>query len=262
MSEQTERPREQPTTIRLAIQGMTCASCVRRVERAITAVPGVAEASVNLATEEALVQLARPDIALDELLAAVERAGYHASPLVSEPSVSDSSEATVELGIEGMTCASCVRRVERALLAVPGVHEAVVNLANERAFVRFDPTRASIDRMLRAVEEAGYRAVVVPAEIPMEEVADAAEQRRARELARLRWDVILASALAAPVVAVNMLMPASPWVGLLLLVLTVPVWGYFGRRFHLTALRNLRHGQFTMDTLVSLGTSAAFFSSL
>lgn len=262
MSEQTERPMEQPTTIRLAIQGMTCASCVRRVERAITAVPGVAEASVNLATEEALVQLARPDIALDELLAAVERAGYHASPLVSEPSVSESNEATVEFAIEGMTCASCVRRVEWSLLAVPGVHETVVNLASERALVRFDPTRASIDRMLRAVEEAGYRAAVVPTEIPLEEVSDEAEQRRARELARLRWDVILAWALAVPVVAVSMLMLSSPWVGLLLLALTVPVWGYFGRRFHLTALRNLRHGQFTMDTLVSLGTSAAFFSSL
>lgn len=262
MSERTERPMERPTTLRLAIQGMTCASCVRRVERAITAVPGVAEASVNLATEEAVVRLARPDIALDELLAAVERAGYHASPLGSEPPVSEVSEATVEFGIEGMTCASCVRRVERALLAVPGVHKAVVNLASERALVRFDPTRASIDQMLRAVEEAGYRAAVVPTEILLEEVSDEAEQRRARELARLRRDVILAWALAVPVVTVNMLMPSSPWVGLVLLALTVPVWGYFGRRFHLTALRNLRHGQFTMDTLVSLGTSAAFFSSL
>ncbi len=262
MSEQTAHTKEQTTTIRLAIEGMSCASCVRRVERAITAVPGVAEASVNLATEEALVTLARPDIPLGELLAAVERAGYHASPLVSEPSVGKSREATVEFVIEGMTCASCVRRVERALLAVPGVQEAAVNLASERALVRFDPARASIDRMLRAVEEVGYRAAVVPAEISLEEVTDETERRRMRELARLRRDVLLSWVLAAPVVVVNMLLPPSPWMGLLLLALTVPVWGYFGRRFHLTALRNLRHRQFTMDTLVSLGTSAAFFSSL
>ncbi|MCX2726639.1 heavy metal translocating P-type ATPase [Thermomicrobium sp. 4228-Ro] len=249
--------------VRLAIAGMTCASCVRRVERALATVPGVVAADVNLATEEARVTLARPDIAVEELAAAIERAGYQARPLGLETVAEPENEATVELAIEGMTCASCVRRVERALTRVPGVAEASVNLATEQALVRYDPRVASLDALLHAVEEAGYRAHVVERHAAGLEVErDEAEQRRAAELARLRREVFLAWLFAVPVVVLNMFLPASPWSGLLLLGLTVPVWGWFGRRFHLAALRNLRHRQFTMDTLVSLGTSAAFFSSL
>ncbi len=251
------------TAVRLAIEGMTCASCVRRVERALSAVPGVAEAAVNLATEEARVVLARPDVAVAELVAAVERAGYRARPLQTETLAGQEVEATVELAIEGMTCASCVRRVERVLQRVPGVREATVNLAAERAVVRYDPRVASIDALLRAVDGAGYRARVVPVTVGgAAEESDELERRRAQQLARLRRDVALAWVFALPVVVLNMSLPASWWAGVLLFALTLPVWGWFGRHFHLVALRNLRHRQFTMDTLVSLGTSAAFLSSM
>jgi len=265
-SEQTaqEQAVETGSVVRLAIEGMTCASCVRRVERALTSVPGVVAADVNLATEEARVMLARPDIAVEELAAAIERAGYHARPLgIEQTGAEPESAATVELAIEGMTCASCVRRVERALTRIPGVAEANVNLATEQALVHYDPRKASLDALLQAVEEAGYRAHVVERDTAETEgESDETERRRAAELGRLRREVFLAWLLAVPVVVLNMFLPASPWTGLLLLGLTVPVWGWFGRRFHLVALRNLRHRQFTMDTLVSLGTSAAFFSSL
>ena len=111
-----------PVTISLPVEGMTCASCVARVERALAAVPGVVSATVNLATERAEVSSAAPiDRAL--LVAAVDRVGY------TVPA------QTVDLAIEGMTCASCVARVERALTAVPGVASASVNLATERATV-------------------------------------------------------------------------------------------------------------------------------
>ncbi len=265
-SEQTgkEQAVETGSVVRLAIEGMTCASCVRRVERALATVPGVVAADVNLATEEARVMLARPDIAVEELAAAIERAGYHARPLGIEKTGAESEgAATVELAIEGMTCASCVRRVERALSRVPGVTEASVNLATEQALVHYDPRKASLDALLRAVEEAGYRAHVLVRDAAEEdETRDEAEQRRIVALQRLRREVLLAWLLTVPVVVANMFLPVSSWSGLLLLALTLPVWGWFGRRFHLVALRNLRHRQFTMDTLVSLGTSAAFFSSL
>ncbi len=251
------------TAVRLAIEGMTCASCVRRVERALAAVPGVVEATVNLATEEARVVLARPDVAVEELAAAVERAGYRARPLETEAIAGQEGEATVELAIEGMTCASCVRRVERAVQRVSGVRDVSVNLVTERAAVRYDPRIASIDALLRAVDAAGYRARVVSSPLGGTwEEPDEAERRRAQELARLRRDVVLAWIFAVPVVLLNMFVPASWWSGVLLFALTLPVWGWFGRRFHLVALRNLRHRQFTMETLVSLGTSAAFLSSV
>ncbi|MCX7624007.1 MAG: heavy metal translocating P-type ATPase [Thermomicrobium sp.] len=262
MSETVERNDSAPV-VRLAVEGMTCASCVRRVERALEAVPGVAEATVNLATEEARVVLVRPDVALEELAAAIERAGYRARPLAAEGTAVPPMEASIELAVEGMTCASCVRRVERALSRLPGVREAVVNLATERAYVRYDPLVASVDALLRAVEGAGYRAHVATS-LPdvCETEGDDAERRRALEAQRLRREVVLAWLLALPVALLNMLLPATWWSGFLLLGLTLPIWAWFGRRFHVAALRNLRHRHFTMDTLVSLGTSAAFFSSL
>ena len=105
------------------VEGMTCASCVRRVEKAIAAVPGVESASVNLATERADVRLAEPATS-EAVIAAIKAAGY------------DVSSQTIDLGVEGMTCASCVARVEKAIDGVPGVVSAAVNLATERATVK------------------------------------------------------------------------------------------------------------------------------
>jgi copper ion binding protein len=133
------RPAAPPSTpvaapiskLTLPIEGMTCASCVGRVERALAAVPGVESASVNLATERAEVRLSAA-VARADLVAAVEAVGYD----VPAPAIPAAPAGSVELAVEGMTCASCVGRVERALRAVPGVEEASVNLATERATVR------------------------------------------------------------------------------------------------------------------------------
>src|SRR5205085_949981 len=131
------------TEVVLPIGGMTCASCVRRVEKALAKVAGVQSAGVNLATERATVSYdpARADVA--KLRAAVEAAGYTVP-----------SEETI-LPIEGMTCASCVRRVEKALAKLPGVESAGVNLATEQATVRFNPAQVGRDEFRQAVERAG-----------------------------------------------------------------------------------------------------------
>ena len=131
-------------TMDLAVAGMTCASCVRRVEKAVRAVPGVSDVAVNLATERVRVRGA-PDPAA--VMAAVERAGYQAAA------------GTVDLRIAGMTCASCVGRVERALARVPGVLGAEINLATETA--RVQVAGADADALVRAVERAGYKAELV-----------------------------------------------------------------------------------------------------
>src|SRR5688572_29082505 len=147
------------TSVDLAVEGMTCASCVARVEKALLAVPGVAEASVNLANQRARVALGRP-IAPERLVEAVEGVGYAARPVAEE--------RAVDLAVEGMTCASCVARVEKALAAVPGVAEASVNLANARARVRLSGD-ADPAALIAAVEDAGYAAHPVLEEAEPEE---------------------------------------------------------------------------------------------
>jgi Cu+-exporting ATPase len=245
----------------LRVEGMTCASCVRRVERALERVPGVAEAQVNLATERATVTFDPAQVTADTLVEQIDRAGYRATVEEIEAPVSGGESARVELVIEGMTCASCVRRVERALATVEGVESATVNLASERATVIYDPERASLDAMLRAVQSAGYRARVVAETEELSAAETTEERRRRRILEELRLDVALSVFLTVPVVILNMFFADLAGAGLVLFGLSLPVWAYFGGRFHLAALRNLLHRQFTMDTLVSLGTSAAFLYS-
>ncbi|NIR59654.1 MAG: copper ion binding protein, partial [Gammaproteobacteria bacterium] len=117
--------------LELRIEGMTCASCSGRVERALAGLPGVEAATVNLATERASVRYDEQRLSAAELVAAVREVGY--TPVLAEH----------ELGVGGMTCAACSARVERALQRLPGVVEAGVNLATERATVRYAPASAS-----------------------------------------------------------------------------------------------------------------------
>ncbi|MBX3607896.1 MAG: copper-translocating P-type ATPase [Piscinibacter sp.] len=227
-------------TLSLPVEGMTCASCVGRVERALQKVPGVAAATVNLATESAALQLAgRVEPAA--LIQAVERAGY-AVP-----------EDEVELRIEGMTCASCVGRVERALRGVPGVLQAEVNLATERAHVRRARGSAPLATLLQAAQRAGYVAHAVEAAAP----APAARGDG--------WKVVLAAALSLPLTIPMigdllgrhwMLDPLLQW------LLATPVQFWLGARFYRAGWAALRAGTGNMDLLVALGTSAAYGLSL
>ncbi|WP_313033423.1 heavy-metal-associated domain-containing protein, partial [Massilia alkalitolerans] len=173
------------TTISLPIEGMTCASCVGRVEAALAKVPGVERVSVNLATERAEV---RPAGSVDRmtLVKAVEKVGYEVPA------------STVELAVEGMTCASCVGRVERALAAVPGVAQATVNLATERATVR---GVASVESLVAAIDKAGYASRPVDAAARAD---DEAAEKKDAEQAALKRDLILAGVLALPVFAAEM----------------------------------------------------------
>ncbi|HYP19595.1 MAG TPA: copper ion binding protein, partial [Chloroflexia bacterium] len=130
--------------ITLPIGGMTCASCVRRVEKSLAKVEGVRSAGVNLATERATVKYDPSSANVATLISAVERAGYSV-PLQEEI-----------LPIEGMTCASCVRRVEKSLAKLPGVESVAVNLATEQATVKYNPAMLGHAEMSKAVERAGY----------------------------------------------------------------------------------------------------------
>ncbi|QTT91103.1 heavy metal translocating P-type ATPase [Pseudomonas chlororaphis] len=231
------------TTFDLPIAGMTCASCAGRVERALSKVAGAMAVSVNLATEQARVQA--PSDSLPALMAAVQDAGY------SVPAHS------LELNIGGMTCASCVGRVERALNKVAGVTRVSVNLANERAHVDLLGHVDSAD-LIAAVSKAGYSATLWQAEHPER---DDQEQRLRRE----RWSLVLAILLALPLVLPMVVQPFGlhwmlpAWAQF---VLATPVQFIFGARFYVAAWKAARAGAGNMDLLVALGTSAGYGLSL
>jgi len=226
----------------LPVQGMSCASCVAHVEKALAMVPGVASVAVNLATESATVSGADLDAAT--LRRAVDEAGYEV-PV-----------ETLQLAIDGMTCASCVARVEKALAAVPGVLRASVNLASESARVEVVRGLASARLLAAAVQDAGYTARVETAAAPAAARDPAAAMKR---------DVILALLLAAPLVlpmilaafAVQFALP--PWLQWLL---ATPVQFWCARRFYVAAAKAVRAGTGNMDLLVSIGTLAAYGLSL
>src|SRR3712207_4196182 len=155
---------------------MTCASCVRRLERAISRKEGVAEASVNFAAEKATIIYDPAATNPDELVGTIRDAGYGAE-------VQESS-----FGVAGMTCASCVGRVERALKKVPGVLDASVNLATERATVEYLAGEVEARDLERAVGGAGYGVV-------KEEEESSVEDAHEREYKKLRGDFLLAAVL-------------------------------------------------------------------
>ena len=176
-----------------------------------------------------------------------------------------SAPAHIDLAVEGMTCASCVARVERKLVRAPGVAEASVNLATERATVAYDPAVTTPAALIGAVEAAGYGAAPVQKE-SVAEAADDAATRRA-DLRRRRLTLAAGGVLSALVLALAMVPGLMDWPTMqshnyLLAALTLPVWLGVGHNFHRGALRNARHLSANMDTLVSLGSSVAYLYSL
>jgi P-type Cu+ transporter len=229
--------------LKLPIAGMTCASCVARVEKALKAVPGVRGASVNLATEAATIKAA-PSVTMDALTKAVERAGYEVA------------HEELDLAIRGMTCASCVARVEKALAKAPGVLTASVNLATERAHV-VAVAGTGIESLRSAVDAAGYEADSVDR-----------EKRGSAPTARGLpdwWPVAISALLTLPLVApMAGLALGVHWAlpGWLQLALATPVQFWLGARFYRAGWKAVKALTGNMDLLVALGTSAAYGLSL
>src|SRR5579875_2535322 len=201
-------------------------------------------------------------------------------------------ERMVVLALEGMTCASCAMRIEKGLKKLPGVEEASVNLATEQARVMYDPALVSPERMVQKVEQVGYKALplVIPATSASESESihetreteatggpeesgeapatgiwqeDELSRRRRTEIVRRHNLLIVSIVLTLPIVILSMFfMNRFPGENLLLLALTLPVWAVVGWEFHRVALKNLLHGGANMDTLISIGSTAAFLMSV
>lgn len=236
-------PGDRREHVHLPITGMTCATCVSRVEHALNALPGVT-ATVNLADERADVRYDPHHTTQAQLVEAVEAAGYDIRP------------DRRELAIHGMTCATCAGRVEHALAGVPGVRRAEVNLATERATVEGIGGLLHPAALIEAVRDAGYDATLLTGDAAQQR---AAEQADAARLHHLLMQVLVAAALSLPLLLPMVGVPLPGWLELLL---ATPVQFVIGAQFYVAAWKALRARTGNMDLLVSLGTSAAYFYSL
>ncbi|MGQ9892848.1 MAG: heavy metal translocating P-type ATPase [Roseiflexus sp.] len=266
--------------IHLTVTGMTCASCSGRVSRALQKVPGVIEAHVNLASEQAEIRFDAAQTTPERLVAAVEQAGYG---VITE---------RIEIPVTGMTCASCAARIEKALRRVPGVIEAMVNPASEHATVLFSPSDTGWSDLVAAIESAGYGVIDQHRAVASGEDGEAAA--RARDLALRRRTLVVAVVLTTPLFLLSMGRDfglIAPWLigagaemarsmsgpihgmmehiaarddllNWLFLFLATPVQFYAGRDFYIHAWKALKNRTATMDTLIAVGSSAAYFYSL
>lgn len=235
-------------TLELPIAGMTCAACSTRLEKNLNRLAGV-KASVNLATEKAWVEYDPNLTQPADIIAQVEKTGF------TVPA------QTLNLAISGMTCAACATRIERVLDALPGV-AARVNLASERAQVRYMPGLASAEAIIDAVRRAGYQATPITEASRAEEKARKAAEFR-RELRAFGIAALLTLPLLAQMLPMLVGQGHADWLpGWLQWGLATPVQFWIGRRFYVGAWHALRGGGANMDVLVALGTSAAYFYSL
>src|SRR3990172_5522474 len=256
-SRQMEEQTAQGSSIDIPIRGMHCASCAGRIEKGLQAVPGVEHASVNFGAERAVVRFDPSRTSIDALRRAVKDLGYEVP------------QEEVVIPIQGMHCASCVRRIEEALTAVPGVTRASVNLATEQAVISYLPGTTTLTELRRAIQDSGY----TPLEIAVSEPgADREKAVREREAAELKRKFLMGALLSTLIVigalphmglhAVGAWIPpllSSPWVQLLL---ATPVHFWVGWQFHRGFLTTLRHRTADMNTLVSVGTNAGYFYSV
>jgi Cu+-exporting ATPase len=241
------------------VEGMTCASCVAHVEKALDEVPGVISANVNLATEKATVEHLRDETGMADFKRAVDGAGYHVSTGL------DTKKTTFT--VAGMTCASCASHVEKALKSVDGVILASVNLASEKATVEYDAGKAGVADFKKAVEGAGYG---VGAEVTTEGVTEPegvmAPVRK--EIRALRNKLFFAGIIGVYMLLTAISELSGGWLPslfsnhYLLWVLATPVQFWAGWQFYRGMWGALKHKTANMNTLIAVGTSAAYLYSV
>ncbi|MHC5228318.1 heavy metal translocating P-type ATPase [Enterococcus sp. LJL99] len=243
------------------IEGMSCASCAQAVEKAVADLSGVKTANVNLATEKLTVSYDQEAVSEKMIEKAVSDAGYQA--------IQNSIQKSFM--IEGMSCASCSQTVEKAVNQLSGVEQVTVNLATEKMLVSYDPTVLTAGEIITAVSDAGYGA---EEEIRTNETIDKEREKKQEQIQGMWRRFWLSAVFTIPLLYVAMghmiglplpkmidpMMHATNF-ALLQLILTLPVI-YFGRSFFLVGFKALAKGHPNMDSLVALGTSAAFFYSL
>jgi len=251
---ESDGSKEKLEHIDLPITGMSCASCAAKIEKGLAGMEGVSQATVNFAAEKATV-LFRPDKTnLSNLIEKVKDLGYGAKL------------EKITLPIQGMTCASCVKKVEKALHSIKGVLQVSVNLATERASVEYIPEVVAIRDLKKAVQDAGYQVL----EVKEEDIVEKEKVTREGELSRLKWKFVFGVILLIPIL---ILMYGTSlfekWFGLsrsinffLQFLLATPVQFWAGWQFYVGFWKATKHKTSDMNTLIAVGTSAAYLYSL
>ena len=271
------------TAATFAVSGMTCSSCAGVIEKVLGKTPGVSKATVNLATEKLAVSFDPAAISVAGIAAAVKAAGYTATELNAP--VAKAVAGRVTLGLIGMTCSSCAGVIEKTLSKVPGVTSATVNLANNSGTVEFDPSVVGVDELIKAVKGAGYDAVIKTEKIPgAADKVDVQAIAQAKALKHEQNLFIFSLLLAIPAFLISMVPPFMTTVPLwtanllgntfggawdpmmvqkyLAFAFATPVQFYAGAQFYRGFWHALKRRSGNMDTLIAIGTSAAYFYSV
>ena len=249
---------KKPGEITIPVTGMTCASCATTIEKALSESPGVSQARVNLASEKAFIEYDLGKVDTKALIDTILDMGYGVAA------------EKISFSVGGMTCASCVANVENTLAKVPGVISASVNLASEKATVQYLAGEATMADFRRAVEGAGWS---IRAEIGTEEgtkVPDAVMAATHREIRTLKTKLLFASIIGAFMLLIAISQFSGGWSWLssilgnhyLLWALATPVQFWAGWQFYKGTWGALKHKRANMNTLIAVGTSAAYFYSV
>jgi len=242
--------------ITLPVTGMTCANCAMNIERNVKKIMGVKEANVNFATEQAAISFDSEKVQIQDLTSKIKEVGYNVA------------EATVEFPVTGMTCANCAMNIERTLKKkVPGVVSASVNFAAERAHVEYIPTITNTDEMKKAIEKAGYGAILSDEIVDGE---DAESVAREAEIKNQTRKFLVGIMFTAPLFFLSMgrdfgilgTWSHAFWVNWVMLALASPVQFYTGWDYYTGGWKSLKNRSANMDVLVAMGSSVAYFYSL
>ncbi|CAG1066247.1 H+-transporting ATPase [uncultured bacterium] len=238
-------------TVSLPITGMSCASCASKIEKGITGLSGIVAANVNFATEKITITYDQEKVHLNDFVKTIKELGYGAGV------------ESVMISVRGMSCATCVQKVTKALMGVDGVVSASVNFAAERADVNYLPTIATLDGLMSAIREAGYEPLPQAAE---EDLLERDARIKRQEVSKLKAKFIFAAVVSVPVM-IGTMAHFLPWVpdflasNFFLLLLATPVQFWSGWQFYKGAWAGLRHFSADMNTLIAVGTSSAYFYS-
>ena len=272
------------SSVTFAVSGMTCASCVAVVEKTVDRLPGVESVNVNLATERMTVFYNASVISAEVIAEAVVAVGYGAMPLVDTRPFSGPDElASVTFAVSGMTCASCVAVVEKTLARTAGVASATVNLATESATVHFDPAQVGVDDLIGIIKSAGYGATVKGDAAPGTSSADAQRETQQEHIRHEQRLFVFSVAFSLPllVLMIPSLMMSVPtavatwlantvggaWDPMMVFkyisfALATPVQFIAGWQFYRGFYHALKRRTGNMDTLIAIGTSAAYLYSV
>lgn len=264
-------------TTTVGIEGMTCGACTSAVEGGFKDMPGVVQFNISLLAERAVVVHDPLKLSPDRIAEIIDERGFDAKILSSQRRASEQSTASgnVQFKIFGLQSASSATALEDALRLHPGVSSAVVQYSTSRANISHNPSMAGLRALVEAIESLGYNALIADSD---DNNAQLQSLAKTREIQEWRRAFTYSLSFAIPVFFISMILPMLPssldfgscpmgipglYLGdVICLILTIPVQFGIGKRFYISAYKSLKHGSPTMDVLVVLGTSAAFFFSL